>query len=410
MKLTRVILSIVITVVMLFNLCGCSLTENLQRNVAKNKIEALSDLSLNTNAIINFSFEFFKHSEVKNKNSLVSPLSAIMALGISANGAKGNTLTQLEKAFGMKAQDLNVYLYSLSKAFEKDKAKVNLANSVWFTSDERFTVNKEFLQTSADYYDADIFKTPMNNSTVRDVNNWVKDETDGMIEEIADSDLINGDTVMCLLNALCFEGDWVEEYFSEDVEEGEFTSISGEKQVCDFMHGSEYTYLENENSKGFIKPYKNSDFAFVALLPNKDISLEEYIKILDYKTFNEIMENKIETSVQVSIPKFDSEFDFYANDTLVKMGVTDIFDFELADLSGLGKSAAGNIWVKTVKQKTFISVAEKGTRASAATMVVADDSLFRDDKQVYLNRPFVYMIIDTNTNIPLFIGTLNDMG
>ena len=91
------------------------------------------------------------------------------------------------------------------------------------------------------------------------------------------------------------------------------------------------------------------------------------------------------------------------------MGMTDVFDSERADLSGIGRSPFGNLYLDCMIHKTFIAVNEKGTRAGATSALgicgaVADAEL----KEVYLTRPFVYMLIDCNAGLPLFIGTLND--
>ena len=82
-----------------------------------------------------------------------------------------------------------------------------------------------------------------------------------------------------------------------------------------------------------------------------------------------------------------------------------------ADFSGLGTSTGGNISITRVLHKTFISVAEQGTRAGAATVVEMNDGCapeFEEPKYVTLDRPFVYMLIDRETNVPFFIGTLTD--
>ena len=95
------------------------------------------------------------------------------------------------------------------------------------------------------------------------------------------------------------------------------------------------------------------------------------------------------------------------------MGMTDVFDQELADLSGLGHSEAGNIYISRVLHKTYISVNEKGTRAGAATVVEASDgaaAVVEEPKRIVLDRPFVYMIVDCENGFPLFIGTMMDTG
>ena len=99
----------------------------------------------------------------------------------------------------------------------------------------------------------------------------------------------------------------------------------------------------------------------------------------------------------------------------MEMGMTDAFDYRISDFSRLGTYDADglNICINRVLHKTFISVSEKGTRAGAATAVemVAEGALLIEDyKTVTLDRPFVYMLIDCQTNLPFFIGTMMDVG
>ena len=98
------------------------------------------------------------------------------------------------------------------------------------------------------------------------------------------------------------------------------------------------------------------------------------------------------------------------------MGMTDAFDEENADFSGLGTYADEfdyNIFINKVVHKTYVKVGEKGTRAGAVTVIemgkAAAGDFPEEPKQVYLDRPFVYIIIDCENNIPLFIGTMMDM-
>jgi serpin B len=117
----------------------------------------------------------------------------------------------MERVFDIKTESLNLYLDSYMKNLPQgDKYKLSLANSIWFIDDERFMVNQDFLQANADYYGADIYKTAFNDQTCKDINNWVKERTDGMILEILDE--IPQEAVMYLVNALAFEAEWSEIY------------------------------------------------------------------------------------------------------------------------------------------------------------------------------------------------------
>ena len=417
MKKTRislVIISLLLVCAMAVNLTGCTMkvqTKDLMEGITPNNVDALDDLKSQNADVTDFAIRLFKASNENGKNTLISPLSVLCALAMTANGAEEETLAQMEEVLGMTTDELNMYLYSYMKNLPQgDKYKLSLANSIWFTEDERFTVNQDFQQTNADYYGADIYRAPFDKQTLKDINNWVKQNTDGMIPEILDQ--IPPEAIMYLVNALAFEAEWSEIYEKHQVKDGEFTKEDGTKQDVKFMYGSEGTYFEDEKATGFMKRYKGGKYAFVAMLPNEGVSVSEYIASLDGESLNALLANPQYATVRTSIPKFETEYKVEMSDILQSMGMTEAFDMYNADFEGLGTSTDGNIYISRVLHKTFISVGEKGTKAGAATIVEMNDCAAvepTEPKEVYLDRPFVYMLVDCENNIPFFIGTMMDV-
>ena len=360
-------------------------------------------------AATDFALRLFRASNEKGKNTLISPLSVLCALSMTANGAKGETREQMEATLGMPIEELNLYISNYMNSLPNtEKYKLHLANSIWFTDDERFTVNEDFLQINADYYGAGAYKAPFDDSTLEDINNWVKKETDGMIPKVLDE--IPPEAVMYLVNALAFEAEWAEIYNEYAVSDGTFTKEDGTKQSVEFMYSDESTYLEDDKAIGFKKYYKDRKYAFVALLPNEGVSVDEYIASLDGESLNALLSNAKNTSVSAKMPKFETEYDVEMSKVLQSMGMIDAFDGNKADFSGIGTSSAGNLRINRVIHKTFISVAEKGTKAGASTVVeVTDESAPMEVKRVFLDRPFVYMLVDCENNLPFFIGTMMDI-
>ena len=417
MKKTRislVIISLLLVCAMAVNLTGCTMevqAKNLMDGITPNNVDALDDLSSQNADVTDFAIRLFKASNENGKNTLISPLSVLCALAMTANGAEEETLAQMEEVLGMTTDELNLYLYSYIKNLPQgDKYKLSLANSIWFTEDERFTVNQDFLQTNADYYGADVYKAPFDKQTLKDINNWVKHNTDDMIPEILDK--IPEEAIMYLVNALAFEAEWMEIYEKQQVRDGKFTKEDGTKQDVEFMYSTEGTYLEDENAIGFKKYYKGGKYAFVAMLPNDGVSVSEYIASLTGESLNTLLSNPQYGTVNTSMPKFETEYTVEMAEILEGMGMTEAFDMYNADFEGLGTSTAGNIYISRVLHKTFISVGEKGTKAGAATVVEMADGAAaepQEPKEVYLDRPFVYMLIDCENNIPFFIGTMMDV-
>ena len=110
------------------------------------------------------------------------------------------------------------------------------------------------------------------------------------------------------------------------------------------------------------------------------------------------------------MPQFSYEYDLKMNSVLADHGMVDAFDITKADFTKLGRSSYGNIYVHDVIHKTFISVDELGTKAGAVTKVeMRDECAMWPRETVTLNRPFVYMIINNATNLPIFMGTVTEI-
>jgi serpin B len=159
-RLCSITLSLVLILAMLLNFSGCGVKVNAQdlmQGITPNKVTPLENLDAINPKMTDFAVRLFKASQEEDKNTLISPLSIISALAMTANGAQNETLEEMESVFGLNLQELNPYLHTYIKNLPQgEKYKLNLANSIWFTEDERFTVNKDFLQTNADYYNPEI--------------------------------------------------------------------------------------------------------------------------------------------------------------------------------------------------------------------------------------------------------------
>lgn len=356
-------------------------------------------------AASSFAAELFKDNYSKGKTTLVSPLSVLTALALVQNGAQGNTLAQLEQALGGLDRDtLNAYMRAYCD-FLTESDELKIANSVW--TDSSAEAKRAFLQKAVDSYSAQLFSAPLSDpKTVESINSWVKKNTDGMIPKIIEK--ADRDAVMMLVNAIAFDAKWETPYKRSDIERLEFTSYSGSKKKTDFMCSTENIYLKDGGAVGFMKPYKNGRFAFAALLPDENTGIDDYVASLSGDKLMKIFSSaKRGNEVNVKMPKFRAEYSTQLIDTLKKMGVKDAFDNKTADFSSLVENR--DAYIATVVHKTFIEVDEKGTRAAASTLVGADTMSLMEPYNVCLNRPFVYMIVDTETNLPLFIGVQTEI-
>jgi len=330
---------------------------------------------------------------------------------MTANGADGDTLSEMEAVLGDKEiEHLNGFLLSYMKSlYSGDSSKFGIANSIWFRDSENFTVEEAFLQTNKSYYNADIFKSAFDASTVTDINNWVKENTDGLIKEIIDE--IPPLAVMYLINAIIFDAEWQRTYYEHQVRNRDFTAYNGQTQTAKMMYSGEWQFIEDELATGFIKPYKGNHYSFAALLPNEGVSIDDYVASLTGAGLLYTLSNVQGEEVRTGLPKFSFDYDLSMNDVLENMGIERAFCPDNADFSKLGQVEDVNIFISKVIHKTYIEVDELGTKAGAVTMVEAAAGSAPDNepKVVILDRPFVFMIIDNKTNLPVFIGVVNEL-
>lgn len=343
-------------------------------------------------------------------NVLLSPVSVLCALAMTANGAAGETKSQMEDALGLPVEDLNVYLQAYSDALPEDKeARCSLANSVWFRdAGERLTMEQTFLDTCADYYGADLFRAPFDDSTLKDLNTWVSDRTDGLIPSILGD--IPDSAMVYLVNALAFDGRWEAVYRENQIHEGTFTAEDGSQQSAQLMYSQEDTFLEDDLATGFLKYYEGETYAFAALLPNEGVSLEDYIASLTGEGLRDTLTSAREEAVETAIPQFTVQFDTELSAALAELGMADAFNASQADFSAMGSSPDGPLYISRVLHKTFLALDAQGTRAGAATVVEVDTGSDNSPgRTVYLDRPFLYLLVDCEANLPLFIGVVRSL-
>ena len=231
-----------------------------------------------------------------------------------------------------------------------------------------------------------------------------------MIDKIVDR--ISPDAVAYLINALTYENKWLVPYEKEQLRTGIFTDASGSSQKAEFMYSDENRYFEDELAQGFIKPYKDG-FSFIAIRPKDGVTIEEYISRMTGEKLRKLVNEPQHITVSAGIPEFSNEGFTDLVPVFESMGMKDIFDSVRADLTRLGTSSRGNIFIGAAFQKAFIEVNSDGTRAAAVSVAEAKDgcAMVYIPETVILDRPFIYMIADDGRleGLPLFMGTVENI-
>lgn len=365
-------------------------------------------------AMLRFALALFRQTAAQDRgqNLLVSPLSVMTALNMAANGAGGETLAQLKQALGgdLTVDDLNAYLHTLTERLpNSEQSRLHVANSVWVNNTVRDAVKRPFLRNMLACYGAGINACDFDLAALEAINNWVKENTEGMIDSILDEP--DPDILMLLLNALAFDAKWQKPFEEHRVTKTAFTRENGEKTDCEMMRGEESLYLEDENTIGFVKNYAGGGYRFVALLPDEGISMTDYIASLTPEKLSSLFAGAQDTPVDAGLPKFSFDYSVTLNDALQAMGINDLFSVSACDFSNMFPDTIG-AYVSKVLHKTFIEVNTEGTRAAAVTAVIVEKNawFFPEPKTVILDRPFVFLITMGDANTPVFIGAVNTCG
>lgn len=394
--MTKRITALILTLLLL---TGCGSPKNL----APRQTAEAGEIP-DAEALMDFSLSLLR--ENWGENVLISPLSILCALGMTANGAAGETLAQMEAVLGVPAARLNEDLGAWMGSYAEDE-NLKLANSLWFRDDGSFQLEEAFLETAGSVYGAEVFPSKLNAETAGQINQWVKNHTDGMIERIAEE--IPEEAVLYLINALSLDAEWENIYRQDQILDREFTTEEGVKQPAELMYSMEGLYMEDDHAQGFLKPYKGGRWAFGALLPEEGLALEDYAASLTGAHLRELLDAE-ETLVETAIPKFRADCSRTLNDSLTALGMPDAFDMSKADFSGMGISSAGPLYISKVLHKTSIAVDERGTKAGAVTAVAMEaGGAAPNPNTVYLTRPFLYMLVDLETNLPVFIGAVTTL-
>ena len=342
-------------------------------------------------------------AEASGKNIMFSPTSLNFALGMIAEGAKGETKEILDDYLGTNdfAAYAKEYLDKINAYNTEDESygyqsKVKIADAVWV--DNGLTLQEKFKNTVSDSFGAEVEAVDFSaaEKTCDVINSWCNKNTEGLIPKIITPDLINDNTGLCLTNSLYFESGWSGEPWNVSDTEESF----GEKEKTKYMTCTGDRYYENDKATAFGRDYANG-LSFIGILPNDegDFNLED----LDIGGL--LKSNPEYDEVDCKMPKLNFETSTVLNDMLSSLRLDNLFSSN-ADFSGI---ADQNVNVDTILQKTKLELDENGTRAAAVTAVTMECMSAPAEnepiiKTVELTRPFAFLIYDRSNDEILFIG------
>lgn len=363
-----------------------------------------------TDANGNFAIEFFKelNAEESGKNIFVSPFSISTALAMTTNGAVGPTMEAMRttlKIGDLSMEEVNNNFKILLEVLPKldPKTKLKLAQSIWPQSD--YPVLHAFLKLNQDYYSSEIhpidFRADIQ-SAIDQVNLWVANNTDGLIEEAVSE--LPSNVVMLLINAIYFKGVWKAKFDPELTSNMPFATPAGDVSV-EMMHIPEgsFPYYENDLFQAVDLAYGDSIFSMTVFLPKEEKTVEDVIAELTPENYDLWLSKFSNQTLDLYLPKFKLEYGTKLKRTLSDMGMGLAFT-DAADFSNMVEG--GGVHIDDVIHKAFLEVNEEGTEAAAVTVVVIVESSVQIPVVFKADRPFFFVIRDNKTNSILFMGKL----
>ena len=369
-----------------------ALKANLQKRVAQDN---------------DFSFELLRQTIASSKddNVTVSPLSVSMALGMTLNGARGETKSQMETALylsGLSTDEINEYYKTLITELPTidPLTKLSIANSIWYR--DNFAVKADFLKTNVDYFNAYVKALDFNKDWAKDsINNWVNKNTKGLIPSIVDQ--INSDAVMYLVNAVYFKGVWRLKFDKNLTQEGNFKNAKGVNQKVNFMkQENSFGYYADQNAEYVDLEYGNKAFSMTFILPNEGKSTSDILQNLNAKNFATITDNIRNKALILYLPRFKTESKFELNAPLKAMGMPLAF----TDMADFGNIADARLLISKVMHKTYLALDEEGTEAAAVTSVEIGVTSIPIIPEVRFDKPFVFVLREKSTGVVLFTGSI----
>lgn len=366
-----------------------------------------ADSHISTQSVRQFGWQLMEQY-LQESNPVMSPVSAYILLSMAGNGAKGTTKKEFQNVLGSDMLSVSESLMQ-SLPQKEEHAQLTIANSAWM--DSQFTPKQKWLETAKDRFQADVFQASLGTAATKNkINKWVRNRTNQLIPKLLDEKL-DKNTRLALINTLYFKADWQQQFLAELTGKSNFWLDNGSSEKVDMMHAkmNECGYLKDDTSVGVVLPYQDSSLAFVAIKPSGKESIRDWFASYNTKKLSALIESRKTTAVELALPKFKVRCRLALNDSLQKMGIKKAFDASKADLSLLGKSQKNeNLYLSFVLQEAVLSVAEEGTEAAAASMGgIAGAGYMPDTPVVHFDRSFLYLILDTESNVPVFMGIVD---
>lgn len=340
----------------------------------------------------------------RTDNWLVSPFSLQCALGMLSNGASGETHNEILHTLGLSQysqEEVNAYFKKLIEGLSTVNSAITVktANSVW--GNAGVPLKEDFQKMNIENYSAMVSQLDFSDpSAVDQINAWCNQTTEGLIPSILEE--VNPTATVYLLNSLYFKARWKSEFALEKTQEGDFNTSSGKVVKADFMQTQRMAaYVENEWFTSTSLSYQNDSYVMRLILPQPEISIDQVLQALSESDGN-LWKNVVLADINLKMPRFTLENKMNLIPALQALGMKKAFTNE-ADFSSMSDIAT---YISLVQQATRLKVDEEGSEGAAVTVIGGDlmSPLPEEKVDFFLDRPFLFQILEPATGTVLFMG------
>lgn len=362
------------------------------------------DNYINKNATL--ALGLLKAEDYAVKNTAVAPVAVTLNLSAIENGASGDTLKQIKKYLGKTTyttEDINqcaAYLTQRMSFFNTESVGVFNVNSMWVA--EAASPKRGFLQKYDNYYNIFAYRTDFADAkTPLLISNLIKDNSMNLIP--ADAIAVKNDYKVYLDSSVALSDNWLYGYGEDNISTADFTTNDGKKVQATYLTSVERAFTV-ENATGFIKDMKNTPCKLLCVVPDEDTTLEKYVADLKTENLVDLARSASPTSfATVSMPEFSVSSSTSVKDTLISLGIEDLFTAD----AKLDKAFVNGTYVNDFTQNVAIKVGRNGVSTELAIENPTPNSQ-KASESIKVNRPFLYAVIDNESNAPIIIGTVNN--
>lgn len=365
-------------------------------------------------AINEFGFDLLRETSAEGENTIVSPFSVATALSMTHAGARGVTAEEMAEVLHVSEMEPEKLHKSwadlLASSLGEDATTFHVANSLW--ADEGVPFETEFLDVNRDSFGAEIRTLDLQAPKAADeVNSWVSEQTEDLIPEIVSQGDLE-QSLLELVNAIYFLGDWKLPFEAESTHDETFTLVNGDAIDVPMMRAFEsWQYADSVDYQAVRMAYEGGTHAAYVIVP-RDTSVWELLEDTDVARLQVMRERMEEQDGSVTMPLFELEWGDDLAAPLEQMGMGSAFGIG-ADFSGISEELAKDpgLYITHVLHKTYLRVDEEGTEAAAATSVgigALSAEPVTEPFELRADKPFIFALMDERSGALLFLGVIAD--